>query len=152
MMENRKTKQVFEYIEEQWQLSLREKDILEQILDLFKNEELSTLKKLEYVLDEDYRKILDFIPQRSVFDFALDNFDLVSTDDEQSLLNALDGLDYNFMDDLSEEDLLERASDLGYNLMEGSSNVVLDSQKEELLEAFESMDFRQREELISKIR
>lgn len=151
-MENRKSNQILEYIQEQWQLSLREKDILEQILDLFKNEELSTLKKLEYVLDEDYRKILDFIPQRSVFDFALDNFDLVSTDDEQSLLNALDGLDYNFMDDLSEEDLLERASDLGYNLMEGSSNVVLDSQKEELLEAFEGMNFREREELISKIR
>lgn len=151
-MENRKSNQILEYIQEQWQLSLREKDILEQILDLFKNEELSTLKKLEYVLDEDYRKILDFIPQTNIFNFALDNFDLVSTDDEQSLLNALNGLDYNFTDDLSEEDLLERASDLGYNLMEGSSNVVLDSQKEELLEAFEGMDFRQREELISKIR
>ena len=151
-MENRKTKQILEYIEGQWQLSLREKDILEEILDLFKNEDLSTLKKLEYVLDEDYRKILDFIPQRNVFDFALDNFDLVSTDDEQDLLYYLDKLDYDFMDDLSEEDFLERASELGYNLVEGDSNIALDSQREELLEAFERMDFRQREELISKIR
>ena len=151
-MKNRKTNQILEYIEEQWQLSLREKDILEQILDLFKNEDLSTLKKFEYVLDEDYRKILDFIPQKNIFDFALDNFDLVSTDDEQDLLYYLDKLNYDYFGSLDDEDILKRASELGYNLVEGDSNIALDSQRDELLEAFERMDFRQREELISKIR
>lgn len=150
-MTNRKTKDILENITKEWELSLNETDILEQIVYVFKERDLKTLKRIESVIEEDYRSLLKMIPDNLLFNFAVDNFNLVDASDSDDLIDALKELNYDFLNEIDDDDLLERASDLGYTLIEEETNITLDSQREELLEAFDRLDFAQREQLIKQI-
>ena len=150
-MTNRKTKDILLYITKEWELSLNETDILEQILEVFKERDLNILKRIESVIEEDYRSLLKMIPDNLLFNFAVDNFDLVDASDSDDLIDALKELNYDFLNEIDDDDLLERVSDLGYTLIEEETNITLDSQREELLEAFDRLDFAKREQLIKQI-
>ena len=150
-MTNRKTKDILLYITKEWELSLNETDILEQILEVFKERDLNILKRIESVIEEDYRSLLKMIPDNLLFNFAIYNFDLVDASDSDDLIDALKELNYDFLNEIDDDDLLERLSDLGYTLIEEETNITLDSQREELLEAFDRLDFAKREQLIKQI-
>ena len=152
-MEIRKPKQVKDiiaYIKDVWQLSVIEEDVLDSVLTLFARQNIEQLK---YLLTYDTEDVLDSLDKDIIIKYAKRELDLIDSTDEEDLVDALNDLNYKFIEEVEEDEMISYLEDNGYEiLIKESSDIIFDSQKEELNNYFESLSFLERAELLNKIK
>lgn len=135
-MTNRKQKQLNDFLEEidrVWQLSLNEKELLEDTLDiLFKQ-------------DNNYSNLLSTIPENKVRKFASGWLDMIEQDD-------CDDCEEFDIDSVSDYDLIEEFRYRGLNITIKEKDIVTEAQLEEMNELFLSFPAHKRENIINDLK
>lgn len=134
----RKQKQLNDFLEEinrVWQLSLNEKELLEDTLDiLFKQ-------------DGNYSYLLSTIPEDKVRKFASGWLDMIEKDD-------CDECEEFDISSVSDYDLVEECQlrGKGYFLKNQNVDIVTETQLEEMTELFLSLPSHKREDVINDLK
>ena len=159
-MENRQpiqVTQIVDYIKDIWSLSVVEEDVLDSVLILFSRQKTDKIKQLEYLLNEDTEELLETLHQRDIENYACNEFDLVSAESENDLVDALKHLNYDFLEEVTDEEIIEYLENDGWTVTMDKyglerTDIVSDMQFEELNELFSNLDFISREKLLKELR
>jgi hypothetical protein len=153
-MESRKTahvERIIKYVKDYWQLSVNDEDCLTSVLDVFRAEENSTIDKINYLVNNNIQSLLGTLNDKEVEDYALDEFDLIPKDSEDDLIDALDDLNYNWIDQVDEDEMISALEDSGYTVDSNNyiaENIVEESQFEEWTQLFIKLSVQERENIL----
>ena len=157
-MENRKQAEVeciIKYVKDYWQLSINEDDTLESFLTVLLDRDEERLKQVSYLLNDEINSLLGKLNDREVIEYCSEELGMISSDDEDDLIKALDDLKYNWIDKVDEEEMISALEDCGYTIDSDNylpQNIVEESQFEEWAELFNQLTIQQRELYINQIR
>lgn len=157
-MENRKPKDVediLEFIKSKWKLSLQEFDVLETILDIFQAGNEREIDKIEHLVNDETEKLLNLLSSYEVENYATEEFNLVSANDEEDLIEALNDLNFDFSEKLSLEKHIEIVENHGYQVLEvkdSYKDIVSQAMTHQWMELFENMTMQQRDLYINQIK
>ena len=138
-----------------WKLSLRENEILDSVLNLFLTGENNKIKQIEHLLNDETEELLTTLKDREVINYVTDNWEFIAPDDESGLEDALDDLNFNWIDKVDYDEMIDYLEENGYSVDEDSKevyNIVTNMQLEEMTELFLSADNSKREEIINKLK
>lgn len=116
-MENRNNKQVtdiIDHIKDVWQLSIQEENVLDSLLILFSAQKTEKLKQVEYLLEDEINSLLGKLNDREIIEYCSEELGMVSSDDEDDLVEALDDLNYNWIDKVDEDEMINYLEENGY--------------------------------------
>jgi hypothetical protein len=159
-MENRKVKDVediLDFIKSKWQLSILEEDTIDSVLNLFSAQDVNMVQNIQYLVNDIHRELLEDLCQVTIENYARKNFDLISSDDEDELVRSLKKMNYNFMEEVSDEDMIESLEADGWTVIFGDNELLTeydyvdDVYFREIWNKFESLDWAGRKELRDKI-
>lgn len=150
-MENRTNHQVEEiidFVESKWKLSMLENAVLDSILYMISDRDVKTLNKIGTLIDESYDDLVEYLPGWVINDILCDS-GYIDRKDESELVSALEDLNYNFLNNVTEKEL----EDAGY-ITEKSKNsdIVTELQLEEMQELFLKLGQKDREEILERLR
>ena len=149
--------QILEYINNLWKLSIEESEVLESVLNLFSAQKTTEIKQLDYLLNDEIETLLKTLNDREIIDFACDELGMIPEDDEDSMIDALKDLHFDFTSQVSDSDMISSLEADGWNVsMEDyetyRSNITTDLQMEEMKKIFYDLDFISREKILEQIR
>jgi len=159
-MENRKERDVediLDFIKEKWQLSVNELETLESVFNVFAEQDVNMVQNIQYLVNDRHRELLEDLCQVTIENYARKNFDLISSDDEDELVRSLKKMNYNFMEEVSDEDMIESLEADGWTVIFGDNELLTeydyvdDVYFREIWNKFESLDWAGRKELRDKI-
>lgn len=159
-MENRKERDVediLDFIKEKWQLSVNELETLESVFNVFAEQDVNMVQNIQYLVNDRHRELLEDLCQVTIENYARKNFDLISSDDEDELVRSLKKMNYNFMEEVSDEDMIESLEADGWTVIFGDNELLTeydyvdDVYFREIWNKFESLDWARRKELRDKI-
>jgi hypothetical protein len=159
-MENRKERDVediLDFIKEKWQLSVNELETLESVFYVFAEQDVNMVQNIQYLVNDRHRELLEDLCQVTIENYARKNFDLISSDDEDELVRSLKKMNYNFMEEVSDEDMIESLEADGWTVIFGDNELLTeydyvdDVYFREIWNKFESLDWARRKELRDKI-
>jgi hypothetical protein len=159
-MENRKERDVediLDFIKEKWQLSVNELETLESVFNVFAEQDVNMVQNIQYLVNDRHRELLEDLCQVTIENYARKNFDLISSDDEDELVWSLKKMNYNFMEEVSDEDMIESLEADGWTVIFGDNELLTeydyidDVYFREIWNKFESLDWAGRKELRDKI-
>ena len=159
-MENRKERDVediLDFIKEKWQLSVNELETLESVFNVFAAQDVNMVQNIQYLVNDRHRELLEDLCQVTIENYARKNFDLISSDDEDELVRSLKKMNYNFMEEVSDEDMIESLEADGWTVIFGDNELLTeydyvdDVYFREIWNKFESLDWAGRKELRDKI-
>ena len=113
------------------------------------------IDKIEHLVNDETEKLLNLLSSYEIQNYAVEEFNLVSTTDEGDLVDALQDLNYDFSEKLSLEEHIEIVEDHGYQVLETKDSykdIVSQSMAHQWMELFEEMTMQQRELYINQIR
>lgn len=161
-MENRKPKQVTDVIDyikyNFWNLTIREEDILDSVLILFSAQKIKELNKVEHLVNNETERLLKLLNDREVIDYVTENWKFIAHDDEDGLEEALDDLDFNWIEKVTDTDMINSLKNDGwsveydYNYPKHQNDIVTQSDLEEMTELFLKADFSKRQEIINTLK
>lgn len=157
-MENRKNTElehIIKYVKDYWQLSVNEDDTLESFLTVLLDRDEERLKQVSYLLNDEIDSLLGKLNDREVIEYCSEELGMVSNDDEDNLIGALDDLNYNWIDKVDEEEMISALEDCGYTIDSDNylpQNIVEESQFSDWTELFNQLTIQQRELHINQIR
>lgn len=155
-MEIRKIKQVediLDFVKSKWKLNIVEEDVLNSVLTLFAQQDIQKIKQIEHLLNNENDDLLDSLGESVITRYAVRELNLIDSNDEMDLVEALKKLNYNFIENVDEDEMIDYLEDNGYEvLVKEDSDILSDCQKEELNDYFESLSFLERAELLNKIK
>ncbi len=156
-MEIRKTKHVtdiIDYVKDVWQLSIREEEVLDSVLILLSRQNNEKLEQVEHLLNDEDEELLITLRQRAIENYACREFGLVSANDENDLVDALDDLNFDWVGKIDENDIINSLEESGYIVTdsEGVSDIVEEMQLEEMKDLFLSFSAQKREEVINGLK
>ena len=152
-MENRITKNILEFIQSEYKLSLDEEAVVEGFLNLLAAQDKVELNKIRCIIDDDTEELLMNLNSREVIDYAMENANLIDRGDEYDLVEALENLNYDFSYKVDLEDHIEIVEQNGYTVIERENNqtdIVSEMQLEELLDLFNKLSVQEREEILNR--
>lgn len=152
-VENRKVKNILEFIQSEWKLSLDEEAVVEGFLELLAAQDKEELEKIQYIIDDDTEELLRSLNSREVIDYAMENANLVDRGDEYDLVEALENLNYDFSYKVDLEEHIEIVEDHGYTVIERENkqtDIVSEMQLEEWLDLFSKLSVQEREEILNR--
>ena len=117
--------------------------------------ENNKIKQIEHLLNDETEQLLTTLIDREVIDYVTDNWEFIAPDDESGLEDALDDLDFNWIDKVDCDDMVDYLEENDYSVDKESKevyNIVTTMQLEEITELFLSADNSKREETINKLK
>ena len=144
-----------EEIDRVWSLSLIEKGVLESFLELFLSGENTEIKKVEHLLNDETEELLELLNDREVINYVTENWNFIASDDESGLEDALDNLNFDWIEKCDFDKMVQYVEENGYSVEEnvfGNMDIVTQSQLQELQELFLNLSTQEREKLLNKIR
>ena len=156
-MENRKTSQVtaiLDYTLEMWDLSINEQEVLDSLLIVLARNDVKKLKQVQLLLNNETEELLETLNEREVIKYAENELDLISNQDEDSLVDALDDLNFKWIDKVDEDDMINYLEENGYYIEanKGNLDIITDSQLEEMNDLFLSFSAEKRQEIINNLK
>jgi hypothetical protein len=159
-MENRKERDVediLDFIKDKWQLSINELETLESVFNVFAAQDVNMIQGIQYLVNDRHRELLKDLCQSTVCEYAYKNFDFVDSDDEYKLVDALREMNYEFICEVSDEEMIESLEADGWKVIMDENEIVTeydyvdDVYFREIWNKFESLDWAGRKELRDKI-
>ena len=159
-MENRTDNQVediLDFIKCKWQLSIEEDDVLESILYLFSARKNNEIKQIEYLINDETEELFKTLNDREVIDYVTENWKFVASDDESGLEDALDDLNFKWIDKVTNTEMIKSLEDDGwtveydYKYPKHQADIVTQSQLEEMTEKFLNLSVQERDNLIKSM-
>jgi hypothetical protein len=159
-MENRKERDVediLDFIKEKWQLSVNELETLESVFYVFAAQDVNMIQNIQYLVNDRHKELLEDLCQVTIENYARKNFDLISSDDEDELVWSLKKMNYNFIEEVSDEEMINSLEADGWKVVMIESEIVTeydyvdDVYFREIWNKFESLDWAGRKELRDKI-
>ena len=138
-----------------WSLSVVENEVLDSFLNFFLAGENDKIKQIQHLLNDETEELLTTLIDRQVINYVTDNWEFIAPDDESGLEDALDDLNFNWIDKVDCDDMINYLEENGYSVEEESNenhNIVTTMQLEEMTELFLSADSNKREEIINKLK
>ena len=138
-----------------WSLSVIEDEVLNSFLNLFLAGENNKIEQIEHLLNDEIEELLSTLIDREVINYVTDNWEFIAPDDESGLEDALDELNFNWIDKVDCDDMINYLEENGYSVDEDSKevyNIVTNMQLEEMTELFLLADNNKREEIINKLK
>ena len=157
LRKERDVEDILDFIKEKWQLSINELETLESVFNVFAAQDVNMIQDSQYLVNERHRELLKDLCQFTVEDYARKNFDLISSDDEDELVWFLKKMNYNFIEEVSDEEMIESLEMDGWKVTMDENEIVTeydyvdDVYFREIWEKFESLDWAGRKELRDKI-
>lgn len=151
-MELRKEKQseeILDFILEKWSLTIPEEDLLDSILEIFRAQDLEKQKQLTHLINDETEELLETLNDRIVLDYAIDL---------GGLEEALDDLKFNWVEKVTDTDMIKSLEDDGWNVTmddfypRHQDDIVTQSQLEEMTDLFLSADFNKRNEILKQLK
>lgn len=155
-MELRNNKQVtdiIDHIKDVWQLSIQEEDVLDSLLILFSAQKTEKLKQVEYLLEDEINSLLGRLNDREIIEYCSEELGMVSSDDEDDLVEALDDLNYNWIDKVDEDEMINYLEENGYAIDIDNylpQNIVEESQFSEWTGLFNKLSVQERENILKE--
>ena len=147
-----------EEIDRVWKLSIVEQDVLCSFLELFLAGKNTEIKKVEHLLNDETEELLEMLNDRIVLDYAIDLGGFIASDDESGLEEALDDLKFNWIEKVTDTDMIKSLEDDGWNVTmddfypRHQADIITQSQLEELTDLFLSADLNKRQEIINSFK
>jgi len=147
-----------EEIDRVWKLSIVEQEVLESFLELFLAGKNHEIKKVEHLLNDETEELLKLLNDREVLDYAIDLGGFIASDDESGLEEALDDLKFNWIEKVTDTDMIKSLEDDGWNVTmddfypRHQADIITQSQLEELTDLFLSADLNKRQEIINSFK
>lgn len=139
-----------------WSLSVIEDKALDSFLNLFLAGENAKIKQIKHLLNDETEELLTTLIDREVINYVTDNWEFIASNDERGLEDALDDLNFNWIDKVDCDDMVDYLEKRGYSVEEESNDenydIITDMQLEEMTELFLSADNNKREEVINKLK
>jgi hypothetical protein len=159
-MEIRKDEEVeeiLEYTKGVWKLTINERDVLESFLYSLKEQNIEELKQIEHLLNGEDFELLQGLNDRVVIDYATEELDLISSEWEDSLVDALEDLNFDFIDKVSDTQMIDYLENDGWTVTMDDyvierRDIVTNMQIEEMNNLFLSLDLFSREKIINQIK
>ena len=141
-----------------WKLSIVEQEVLESFLELFLAGKNHEIKKVEHLLNDETEELLNLLNDREVLDYAIDLGGFIASDDESGLEEALDDLKFNWIEKVTDTDMIKSLEDDGWNVTmddfypRHQADIITQSQLEELTDLFLLADLNKRQEIINSFK
>ena len=129
------------------ELSSIQEEILDFVLICFSANKTKEINSLNHLLNEDTYNLLKLLDQSDILDYASEEFDLIYASDESDLVDALENMNYKFIEAVDEDDMVEYLENCGYSVSgdkEDNLDIVTQSDLDELVSNFLSADFEKR--------
>lgn len=150
---NRQVADIIDHIKDVWQLSIQEEDVLDSLLVLFSAQKIQKIKEIEYLVNDEIDSLLGTLNDKEVIEYCSEELDMISSDDEDDLVKALNNLKYNWIDQVDEDEMINYLEKNGYMVDELIyQNIVEESQFSEWNELFNQLTMQQRDLYINQIR
>ena len=133
------------------ELSSIQEEILDSVLILFASNKTEEIEQLEHLLNEETEELLGTLNQKEITNYALDNLNLIEND-KTDLIDALENLNYKFIEAVDEDDMVEYLEDRGYYISddkEDNLDIITQSDLDELVSNFLSADFEKRKLMLN---
>ena len=159
-MENRKpkdTEDILEFVKSKWKLSIQEFDVLESVLVIFQAGDKREIDKIEHLVNDETEELLELLNDREVINYVTENWDFIASDDESGLVDALDDLKFNWVEKVTDTDMIKSLEDDGWNVTiddfypRHQADIVTQSDLEEMTELFLNNSQQKRSEMINKM-
>ena len=158
-MVNRKQIELERFLEDinnTWQLSVIEQDVLDSFLNLFLAGKNTEIKKIEYLLNDETEDLLKLLNDREVINYVTENWNFIASDDESDLVDALGDLNYDFSEQLDLDEHIEIVEDHGYIVNElrvkHQADIVTQSDLEEMTDLFLNLSPQKRSKAINNLK
>lgn len=160
-MENRKTSQATAILDtalEFWNLSIKEKQVLDDLLILLVKNDVKKLRQVQLLLDEEVDDLLDSLEKKDIEKYAYQELEMVSKEDEDELIDALDDLNFKWIDkvDIDEYDDDEVIEEFYGRDLDRFGNsrydIVTQSDLKEMNELFLNISPQKRSEVINNLK
>lgn len=157
-MENRKpkdTEDILEFVKSKWKLSIQEFDVLEPFLELFLAGKNTEIKKVEHLLNDETEELLELLNDREVINYVTKNWNFIASDDESDLVDALDDLNFDWIEKCDFDKMVQYIEENGYSVEEevfGNMDIVTQSDLEEMTELFLNLSPQKRSEIINNLK
>ena len=128
------------------ELSSIQEEILDFVLICFSANKTKEINSLNKLLNEDTYNFLKLLDQSDILDYASEQFDLIQNR-KYILVNALEDMNYKFIEAVDEDDMVEYLENCGYSVSgdkEDNLDIVTQSDLDELVSNFLSADFEKR--------
>lgn len=155
-MENRKNtelERIIRYVKDYWQLSFNENDALEDFLTVLLDRDEERLKQVSYLLNDKIDSLLGRLNDREVAEYASNELGMISSDDEDDLIDALDDLNFSWTDKIDEDEMINYLEESGYIVNDDScipQNIVEESQFSEWTELFNTLSVQERDDILKR--
>ena len=144
-----------EEIDRVWSLSLIEKGVLESFLNLFLAGKNTEIKRVEHLLKDETEDLLELLNDRQVINYVTENWDFISPEDESDLVDALDDLNFDWIEKCDFDKMVQYIEENGYSVEEnvfGNMDIVTQSDLEEMTELFLNLSPQKRSEIINNLK
>lgn len=147
-MTNRKENNVNEFIkliDNSWQLSIEEFEVLESVLLAFCGRKITEIKKIEHLINDETDDLLALLDSKEIEKFAEDTLNMINADNCEECDDCVDLYDYDDGDLLDECDRRE---------LKVSSNFDIETQSNlyEIKDLFLAADFNRRQEILKYLK
>ena len=147
-----------EEIDRVWKLSIVEQDVLCSFLNLFLAGKNTEIKKVEHLINDETEELLKLLNDREVLDYAIDLGGFIASDDESGLVDALDDLNFEWIEKVTDTDMIKSLEDDGWNVTmddiypRHQADIVTQSDLEEMTELFLNLSQQKRNEMINNLK
>ena len=147
-----------EDISKTWQLSVVENSTLESFLNLFLAGKNTEIKKIEHLVNDETEDLLKLLNDREVIDYVTENWGFIASDDEDGLEEALDDLKFNWIEKVSDEDMIKSLENDGWNVTmddiypRHQADIVTQSDLEEMTDLFLNLSPQKRSDVINNLK
>ena len=116
------------------------------------------IKKVEYLLENEIEDLLNTLNERDLIRYAERNLDMIDVGNKDGLEEALDDLNFRWVNKVSDEDMIKSLENDGwsvefdYNYPRHQADIVTQSDLEELTSNFLCADFNKRDLILKSSR
>lgn len=150
---DKNVKDITDFILDEFDLSVVEEEVLESILQVFKERDFKVLKQIEHLVNDETEDLLELLSDYSIQRYACRELDLIYGNDESDLVDALETLNYDFTNSVSDSDMISSLENGGWNVTWDKDEISTDfdivdhTTYLEIQNKFESLNWEGRERL-----
>lgn len=159
-MKNRTSKQVsdiMDFVLEKWDLSINEEELLDSLLFLFSERDIEKQRQLTHLVNDETEEVLKLLNDREVIDYVTENWNFIASDDEYGLEEALDDLGFNWIEKVTDTDMINYLENDGWSVEydhkypKHQNDIITCMQIQEMTDLFLNLSPQKREEIINTL-
>ena len=147
-----------EDINKTWKLSIMEHGVLNDVFNLLLAGKNTEIKKVENLLNDETEELLKLLNDREVIDYVTETWDFIASNDEDGLEEALDKLNFNFVEKISDTDMIDSLKNDGWSVTMNTvyprykDDIVTQSNLLEMTDLFLNLSLQKQNEIINNLR